>query len=59
MSKFNTNLEKGKTLTTNLAGGEAYKQTDELALVSILLTSFVNDQFYRNAKTFLEKDYRL
>jgi hypothetical protein len=55
MSKFNTNLEKGKTLTTNLAGGEAYKQTDELALVSILLTSFVNDQFYRNAKTSLDE----
>lgn len=55
MSRFNTNLEKGKTLTTNLAGGEAYKQTDELALVSILLTSFVNDQFYRNAKTSLDE----
>lgn len=54
MSKFNTTLPKQKTLTENLAGGQAYKQSDELSLVSLLLTSFVNDQFYRNAKTSLE-----
>ena len=49
MSKFNTTLPKQKTLTENLAGGQAYAASDELALVSLLLTSFVNDQFYRNA----------
>ena len=54
MSKFNTTMPKAKTLTENLAGGQAYSQSDELALVSLLLTSFVNDQFYRNAQSSLE-----
>ena len=53
MSKFNTTLPKQKTLTENLAGGQAYTQSSELALVSLLLTSFVNDQFYRGAKDTL------
>jgi hypothetical protein len=53
MSKFNTTLPKQKTLTENLAGGQAYTQSNELALVSLLLTSFVNDQFYRGAKDTL------
>lgn len=57
MSKFNTTMPKAKTLTENLAGGQAYSQSNELALVSLLLTSFVNDQFYRNAQTAL-KDLR-
>ena len=53
MSKFNTKVEKSKTLTENLAGGQAYAQSNELALVSTLLTSFVNDQFYKGASTTL------
>ena len=52
--KFNTTMPKQKTLTENLAGGQAFKQSDELALVSLLLTSFVNDQFYRSAQTTLD-----
>ena len=48
MSKFNTKTV-GTSKTTNVAGGDAYKQTPELELVSILLTSFVQDQFYRSA----------
>ena len=59
MSKFNTTLPKQKTLTENLAGGQAYSQSNELALVSLLLTSFVNDQFYRNAQTSLDELRRL
>ena len=55
MSKFNTTSPKSKTLTENLAGGQAYSQSNELALVSLLLTSFVNDQFYRNAQTSLDE----
>ena len=40
--------------TENLAGGQAYTQTPELELVSILLTSFANDTFYKSANdTFL------
>lgn len=49
MSKFNATVTTGKTITENLAGGQAYTQSDKLSLVSLLLTSFVNDQFYRNS----------
>lgn len=55
MSKFNTALPKQKTLTENFAGGQSYDASDELALVSLLLTSFVNDQFYRNAQNSLDE----
>jgi len=54
MSKFNTTVTKSKTLTENLAGGQAYAQSNELALVSMLLTSFVNDQFYKSGSTTLK-----
>lgn len=47
MSKFNS--KKVVEKVENLAGGQAYKQSDEMAFVSLLLTSFVNDQFYRNS----------
>lgn len=49
MGKFNQAVSPTKT--TNLAGGEAYSQTPELQLVSILLTSFANDQFYKSEKS--------
>ncbi len=48
MSRFNTPM-RAKTRTENLAGGEAYQESPELHLVSILLTSFIKDQFYRFA----------
>lgn len=35
--------------TLNREGVEAYSQTDEMKLASIMLTSFVQDQFYRGA----------
>lgn len=54
MGKFNSTVSKPKTLTENLAGGQAYSQTNELALVSMLLTSFVNDQFYKSGSTTLK-----
>ena len=47
MSRFNT--VTAPTKTVNLAGGQSYSQTPELELVSILLTSFAQDQFYRKA----------
>lgn len=53
MSRFNT--KSRGTKTTNLAGGEAYAQTPELELVSILLTSFVQDQYYRSAKDTMSR----
>jgi len=55
MSKFNSTTQKHKTLTTNLAGGQAYKQSSELELVSILLNSFVSDQFYRSSNDTLDR----
>lgn len=49
MSKFSKTTPKPVTKTVNMAGGEAYKQSAELELVSILLTSFVEDKFYEKA----------
>jgi 60 kDa SS-A/Ro ribonucleoprotein len=54
MSLFNKKVKKTNT-TTNFAGGAAYQQTPEMELVSILLTSFAQDQFYRSAnQTFAD-----
>lgn len=53
MSRFNTTSTGTKTV--NLAGGEAYTQTPELELISILLTSFANDQFYKSANDTFER----
>jgi len=55
MSKFNTSIKK-EPKAINLAGGKAYDQTKELELLSILLTSFVDDSFYRSSNDTL---YRL
>lgn len=44
-----------KTKTTNLAGGQAFSQTPELELISLMLTSFVEDQYYRTASDQLER----
>lgn len=47
MSRFNA--KSSGTKITNKAGGQAYSQSPELELVSILLTSFAGDSFYRSA----------
>lgn len=53
MSKFNTATTPTRARrsgdTTNLAGGEAFTQEPRVELASILLTSFVKDQYYRSA----------
>jgi hypothetical protein len=49
MALFNF-LKQKQNRTTNLAGGQAYAQTPQMQLVSILLTSFAQDQFYRSAQ---------
>ena len=46
--KFNSKQKSLSTKTVNRAGGEAFKESDKLAFVSLLLTSFVEDQFYRS-----------
>jgi len=55
MAKFSKTTPKSVTKTDNLAGGEAYKQSAELELVSILLTSFVEDKFYEKASDGLKR----
>lgn len=54
MSRFNA-ATVNKTLTTNLAGGVGYTESPELELVSTLLTSFVQDQFYKTADDGIQK----
>jgi hypothetical protein len=49
------NIKKTRK-TENLAGGQAFSETAKLEFVSILLTSFVQDQFYRSD---LETIYRI
>ncbi len=48
--KFNTLLKNkiNKPNTINLAGGQAHQMSDKLELVTILLTSFLDKQYYRN-----------
>lgn len=48
MSLFNKNT-KAKTVTTNHVGAKAYAHTAEYRLVSMLLTSFVQESYYRAA----------
>ena len=50
--KFNTK-QNISNKTVNLAGGEAYIESPKLALISLLLTSFVKDQYYRSNKESL------
>ncbi len=48
MSRFNIfSRAKSAPDTVNRAGGEAYRASDEYKLASLLLTSFVTDQYYR------------
>ena len=53
MSRFSQ--QKVGTKTVNLAGGEAYQESADLELVSILLTSFVQDQFYKSASDSIDR----
>lgn len=53
MAKFNTAVKPQKT--ENLAGGQAYAQSPELELISVMLTSFVAQTFYRSADDTLAR----
>lgn len=44
MAKFNERKENDER---NLAGGKAYKESNEMQLASLLLTSFGDDKFYQ------------
>lgn len=53
MGRFNVSTQPTKTI--NRAGGEAYTQNPQLHFVSLLLTSFVTDQYYRSADETLKE----
>lgn len=53
MSKFNSFAKGSKT--ENLAGGEAYKESSKLEFISILLTSFIQNQYYRSENDTIER----
>ncbi len=62
MPKFNRKSEIRPEIPadrTNLAGGRAFGQSPELEFASMLLTSFVSDQFYRKEAKTLERVSRL
>jgi hypothetical protein len=52
MSKWNQVISPRKPDTVNRAGGEAFIETPEVALVNLLLTSFMKDggKYYETAK---------
>jgi hypothetical protein len=47
MPRFNQKSTQTLTATRNYAGGEAFQESPELELASMLLTSFATDQYYR------------
>lgn len=49
MSRFNTKSVGQQPDTTNLAGGKAYSLPNEKEVITILLTSFMNDKYYEKA----------
>lgn len=59
MAKFSilNPLSRGKSApnTVNFAGGRAFTQTAKLQLVSVLITTFLEDEFYRTEKQTTEK----
>ena len=59
MAKFSilNPLSHGKSApnTVNFEGGRAFTQTAKLELVSVLVTTFLEDEFYRTEKQTTEK----
>jgi hypothetical protein len=55
MAKFNKTASRPLTATTNFAGGDAYQESPKLELASILLASFVTDEFYRSGNATIER----
>ena len=50
MSKWNQVISPSKPDTVNRAGGEAFTETPEVALVNLVLTSFMKDKFCEATK---------
>lgn len=58
-SKTRTRKSKRTPDTRNYAGGRAYSQSNELKLVSLLLTSFAQNQYYKRAQESFNEIVRL
>lgn len=54
MALFNQS-KSSSSKTVNLAGGEAYRQSAKMELATLLLTSFGQDQYYRNQSGVFKK----
>ena len=55
MTRFRTRTATVQPETENLAGGEAFAESPELELISMLLTSFTQDQYHRSADEGLKR----
>jgi len=55
MSRFGTRKKVTTNTVVNYAGGESYKQSAELELASILLTSFTSDKYYRSSSDEIKR----
>ena len=55
MARFRSNTATVTPDAVNLAGGKAYQESPKLELVGLVLTSFVQDQYYRSAKDQLNR----
>ncbi len=55
MAKFNEKVSPVRATETNLAGGVAYAQDAKTEFISILLTNFVTDQYYRDSNSTLAR----
>jgi hypothetical protein len=53
--RFNKNKSHGGANTVNLAGGEAFTETAQLELVSLMLTSTLQNQYYRSANVTAQR----
>ena len=53
--KFNRAPRATVKTIKNAAGGDAYEQSEKLALVSFLLTSFLKDKFYESESEQLDR----
>ena len=54
MAKFNEKT-KGRNLTTNHVGAKAYKEKPEFELVSILMTTFMENSYYETSSKTLDR----
>lgn len=55
MPRFNTPTAPQVADTRNLAGGEAFSEDQKLELASLIITSMVQDQYYRTAEEGLDR----